>query len=133
MSKDNKECTGTNTVETKPKKGGKSAIEKLQTKFDKLDNAFDSLQDELNETHDKLSLELERTRSLEAQIRNAVESKESAGYDTARNANARLLIETYLEEAEEDDEKTIPVSRLSRINKQLTKDLAPAALQIQAH
>ena len=127
----NEQSTGTIAVSKPAKSKGKSPLEKLQAKYDKLDKGFDSLQADHDELHDKYSLELQKTRSLEAQIRNAADSKESAGHDTTRVANAILTSNLLVKLSSGKQE--MPSSYIDMIIDELTKDLTLAALQIQAH
>lgn len=113
------------------KKAGKSALEKLQAKYDKLDKACDQLQTDYSELSDRLDLELEKTRGLEAQLRIKSETDESSGYDTTRVANGILTAKLLVKMSA--GKQDMPAEHLDLILDELTKDLTPAALQIQAH
>ena len=118
---------------SKAAKKAKTPLEKLQAKYDRLQEKFDDLTIAFDIHFSVRHEDLEKIRILEAQKDIAERKAVSDSHDTKRNSNALILIETYLEDAAEDDEKTVPVSRLARVSEQLTKEFTAPALQIQAH
>ena len=122
------ESTATIAVSRPAKSKGKSTLEKLQAKLDKLQGQNKSLVDLNYEVQEQLGDALDHIRQLEGQKSTAERKAVSDSHDTRRVANAVLTIDLLMDMAGDNKEMK---ANLERVAKQLKNKFEVPSEQIE--